>query len=225
MKLNLIIIGFILLIGCNEAMAYKKIIKKKSTNNLSSYAAKRDFEKTSEPKPSVKKNKKELSFVIQKHDASHLHYDLRLQMNDVMVSWAIPKGPPTKVGDKKLAIMTEHHPLEYQHFEGTIPQGEYGGGTVMVWDRGTYNVIIKNGKSVTPTISELEKTGRIEFTLHGKKLNGNFALIRFKKPLSGQKNQWLIIKMKDEPGTKKCKVTQRSALTGRTMAQIAKDNQ
>lgn len=197
-----------------------KMIKRK--NKLTTYQSKRNFSHTREPlNPKINKRKtKNLKFVIQKHAASHLHYDFRLEIDGVLVSWAVPKGIPTKK-EKRLAIMTEDHPLDYATFEGTIPQGEYGGGTVMVWDIGTYkNIKMKNGKLVP--ITTALKNGQVEVQLDGKKLHGNYALIRYKD--SDRNNQWLMIKMHDEPGAPRSKTNQRSALTGRTMQQITKES-
>ena len=202
------------------------MIKRK--NQLATYQSKRDFSRTPEPSNKTKKkinNKRKTNplFVVQKHDASHLHYDFRLEIDEVLVSWAVPKGIPTKK-EKHLAIMTEDHPMDYARFEGTIPQGEYGGGTVMVWDIGTFkNIKTKNGKLVP--ISTALKNGQIEVQLDGKKLQGNYALIRYAGSSFGadEKKQWLMIKMHDQPGAPRSKSNQRSALTGRTMKQIAKE--
>lgn len=153
----------------------------------------RDFRGTSEPRGMIKKQAVEHSaFVIQKHDASHLHYDLRLQINGVLVSWAVPKGPPLIESEKRLAIQTEDHPLEYANFEGTIPAGNYGAGTVKIWDKGSFfNIKEKNGKLVP--LEECLKQGQIEVFFEGNKLNGPYALIKTK--MSG-KDQWLLFKMK-----------------------------
>ncbi|MFI5333479.1 MAG: DNA polymerase ligase N-terminal domain-containing protein, partial [Candidatus Babeliales bacterium] len=192
----------------------------KKTDALKEYKKKRDFSKTPEPAPHKKVKSGESLFVIQKHAASHLHYDFRLEIDGVLVSWAIPKGPSVDPADKRLAVMTEDHPLEYAHFEGVIPQGEYGGGTVMVWDSGTYtNIKQVKGKAVP--MDECLKDGRIEIVLHGKKLHGAYALVRFK----GEQKQWLCIKMKDayaKPGSDITSSKPKSALTGRTMDQIAR---
>lgn len=186
-----------------------------SKKPLSQYNKKRDFKKTPEPKGVTKKSKKNPIFVIQKHDASHLHFDFRLEIGGVLVSWAVPKGPSLDPSEKRLAVQTEDHPYEYAKFEGIIPQGEYGGGTVMVWDFGTYeNIKEKDGK-ILP-MKDCLKIGRIEIVLHGKKLQGKFALVK-------TKNGWLLIKMRDEYESKKKVVSTRdvSARTGRTMKQIA----
>lgn len=192
----------------------------KKTEALKEYKKKRDFTKTPEPAPRKKATKGAAIFVIQKHAASHLHYDFRLEIDGVLVSWAIPKGPSLDPANKRLAVMTEDHPLEYAHFEGVIPQGEYGGGTVMVWDIGTYTNI-KQLKGKTVSMAECLKDGRIEIELQGKKLHGAYALVRFK----GEKKQWLCIKMKDayaRAGSDIVSSKPKSALTGRTMDQITR---
>ena len=161
-------------------------------SSLSNYRKKRSFKKTSEPKGSSKKiSKKEPIFVIQKHNATRLHYDFRIQIKGSLRSWAVPKGIPISMGVKRLAILTENHPLEYAKFEGVIPKGEYGAGTVEIWDSGTFENLKKdkNGKEID--ISKCFKNGQIEFFLKGKKLNGPYALIRFKDEKS-----WLLLKMK-----------------------------
>ncbi len=144
---------------------------------LKDYKKKRDFSKTKEPEG--KKGKKDSRiFVVQKHDASHLHYDLRLSMDGVLKSWALPKKPPERAGVKRLAVETEDHPLSYADFEGKIPEGQYGAGKVEIWDKGDYEL-------------EKGKKDKIEVVLKGEKLKGAYALIKFK----GKKN-WLFFKMK-----------------------------
>jgi DNA ligase D-like protein (predicted ligase)/DNA ligase D-like protein (predicted 3'-phosphoesterase) len=147
---------------------------------LEDYNAKRNFSKSPEPVGEGAKPKGN-SYVVQEHHASHLHWDLRLERDGVLKSWAVPKGPPEKVGDKRLAVAVEDHPLSYGGFEGTIPEGEYGAGTVKIWDRGTY---------------EAKKWGeeKIEFNIHGERLNGPYEFVRFRK--AGDKN-WLLFKKKE----------------------------
>src|SRR3954462_8658078 len=146
---------------------------------LTEYKKKRDFKVTAEPsgKPLPKLVKGACRFVIQKHDASRLHYDFRLEMDGVLKSWAVPKGPSVNPQDKRLAMMVEDHPFDYRHFEGIIPKGEYGGGTVIVWDEGTYEPIepIKGKKAQEMYLLEQLKTGSVKIILHGKKLQGEFA--------------------------------------------------
>lgn len=165
---------------------------------LKAYRSKRTLDQTPEPKGSKKSPSKLLQFVVQKHDARNLHYDFRLELDGVLKSWAIPKGPTLDSSIKRLAIEVEDHPLEYGSFEGTIPKGNYGAGKVIVWDRGSYapmsgeRTIHEKEKS----IREQLKKGELKFVLFGEKLKGEFALIRIGK--DEKKNQWLLIKKKDE---------------------------
>lgn len=172
--------------------------------NLSEYRKKRDKAKTPEPFTSKSKDPKNLSFVVQKHQATALHYDFRLETSGVMPSWAVPKGPTLDSSVKRLAMKTEDHPIDYRHFEGTIPKGEYGGGEVIIWDSGTYiPEVEENGKRVQINekkkgqniMEEAIKKGEIKFFLKGKRLRGSFALIKTKG--FGGKNAWLLIKHKD----------------------------
>jgi DNA ligase D-like protein (predicted 3'-phosphoesterase) len=160
---------------------------------LKTYHAKRDFGKTPEPKG--KKTGTGNSFVVQKHDASHLHYDLRLEVNGVLRSWAVPKGIPTEFNEKRLAIQTEDHPLEYAQFEGVIPAGEYGGGSVKIWDQGEYELLDKEYKPRQTANSAL-KNGAIKFQLKGKRYKGAYALAKFKT--ENNKNQWLLFRVAKE---------------------------
>jgi|ERR1700733_488424 len=196
-------------------------------SSLKTYRKRRELKKSSiyEPYGRIKKSESAL-FVIQKHDASHLHYDLRLEIDGVLKSWAVPKGMPEKVDIKRLAIPTDDHPYEYAHFEGIIPQGHYGGGTVMVWDIGSYQNIKTKNNELVP-MSECYDEGRIEVIFNGKKIQGPFALVRTKSLYA--KNAWLLIKMRAIPGAKpksaKKKVRKDvSALSGRTMNQITRDH-
>ncbi|XUX01048.1 MAG: DNA polymerase ligase N-terminal domain-containing protein [Dehalogenimonas sp.] len=188
----------------------------KVEEKLKEYKAKRNFRKTTEPPAVVAPPSTKPMFVIQKHDASHLHYDLRLEIDGVLKSWAVPKGPSLDPQAKHLAVPTEEHPMAYGGFEGTIPEGEYGAGTVMVWDTGTYRNI-KADKPEPETMSEAYDKGRIEVFLEGKKLKGLFALIKTARG-------WLFFKMNDE-FVKTGEIIEeapKSALTGRTLEQIAK---
>lgn len=137
-------------------------------------------------------------FVVQKHAASHLHYDFRLGMNGVLKSWAIPKGPSTSSNDKRLAVMVEDHDLGYAEFEGTIPEGQYGAGTVEIWDKGTYKNIQKDG-DVSISMEQALKNGKIKIFLYGQKLHGAYALTRMHSATKGASKQdnWLLVKMKD----------------------------
>jgi bifunctional non-homologous end joining protein LigD len=187
---------------------------------LSEYRRKRDFTKTAEPKGGDARQAKKLAFVIQKHDASHLHYDLRLEHDGVMKSWAVPKGPSLDPSVKRLAMEVEDHPIEYNKFEGTIPEGEYGGGTVMLWDRGTYSYAGSDPDADEGLRAGYEK-GDFKFVLDGKRLKGSWALVRMRRP---GKPQWLLIKHRDEyaePGSDVTEQHQTSVATGRTMEEIA----
>ena len=163
---------------------------------LTLYKKKRDFKNTQEPTSKNSVSVSKLSFVVQRHKASHLHYDLRLEMNGVLKSWAIPKGPSMNPGDKRLAMMVEDHPYYYKDFEGIIPEGNYGAGIVEIWDKGFYSDIENSEKKVSEKklLAEL-KTGNLKFSLHGKKLKGEFALVRTK---GMGENAWLLLKHKDE---------------------------
>ena len=190
-------------------------------DNLTAYRKKRNFNVTTEPSGARKKITKKDVFVIQKHEASHLHFDLRLAIDGVLVSWAVPKGPSNNPATKRLAIMTENHPMDYAKFEGMIPEGNYGGGAVMVWDTGTYTNIKKVDDKLL-SMDECLKLGRIEITLTGKKLKGNYALVRTQR---GGGKQWLLIKMNDAYARKKIGSlgpTAKSALSGKTMKEIRK---
>ncbi len=192
-------------------------------DTLKSYRTRRNLDRSLEPtgESHIKDTQGGRAFVIQKHDASHLHYDFRLSCGGVLKSWALPKGPSSNPRVKRLAVATDDHPLAYTRFEGVIPEGNYGAGTVMVWDRGTYtNIKKKNGKKVS--MAECIKQGTIEIFLKGEKLYGSYALVR--THLHGGDN-WLLIKMKDEYANMKYKDTTKSALTGRTMAEIRRDPQ
>src|SRR5215831_18073150 len=138
--------------------------------SLTRYRQKRSFDQTPEPKGKKEKNHKELRFVVQKHDATNLHYDFRLEMEGVLKSWAVPKGPSMNPVDKRLAMMVEDHPYDYRTFEGTIPAGNYGAGTVMVWDEGTYEPLYKTDKPDEKNLLQQLHSGNVKFFLHGKKL-------------------------------------------------------
>src|SRR3989440_3571879 len=157
---------------------------------LEEYKRKRSFDRTPEPPPKLEA-KPGFRFVVQKHRASHLHYDFRLEMEGVLKSWAVPKGPSLDPADKRLAMMTEDHPVSYFHFEGTIPEGNYGAGTVMVWDTGTWEPL--------GNASQMLEKGDLKFRLHGEKLQGEFVLARMRSRRPGSKGtEWLLIKKKDE---------------------------
>jgi len=185
---------------------------------LTEYKRKRDFKKTSEPagKPVPKKIKGASRFVIQKHAARRLHYDFRLEMEGVLKSWALPKGLPWKRGQKHLAVEVEDHPIDYEDFEGVIPEGEYGGGTVMLWDTGTWTPATEDPESAL-------KKGDLKFTLHGKKLRGSWVLVRTKGYGSRADKSWLLIKHRDKfASTKDITATEpRSVVSHKLLADIA----
>jgi bifunctional non-homologous end joining protein LigD len=190
--------------------------------SLTKYAEKRDFNKTGEPKAGKSKSKTKLMFVIQKHDASRLHYDFRLEMDGVLKSWAVPKGPSTDPKTKRLAMMVEDHPFDYKDFEGIIPKGEYGGGTVIVWDEGTYEPIeqIKGKKAQEKHLLKQLKDGSVKIVLHGEKLKGEFALV---KTHGMGENGWLLIKHKDDyASVKDITKLDKSVLSGKTIAAMEK---
>jgi bifunctional non-homologous end joining protein LigD len=155
---------------------------------LERYVAKRDFKVTSEPKGARAKRRKQLSFVIQKHAATRLHYDFRLELDGVLLSWAVPKGPSFDPADKRMAVHVEDHPVSYGGFEGTIPKGQYGAGSVIVWDRGTW-------EPVGDARAGMEQ-GKLVFELHGEKLAGLWELVRIRKP-GDRQDPWLLFKHKD----------------------------
>jgi DNA ligase D-like protein (predicted 3'-phosphoesterase) len=186
--------------------------------SLAEYSKKRDFGRT--PEPSGKKPKKPGKspiFVIQKHDASSLHYDFRLQVGEVLVSWAVPKGPSTDPREKRLAVRTEDHPLEYAGFEGVIPGGEYGAGRVIVWDTGIYRKLEGKGGQNKPLGQALEE-GHIAVWLEGKKLAGGYAFTR-----TGKGENWLLVKMRDDQADARrnpVETEPESVLSGRSMEEI-----
>jgi bifunctional non-homologous end joining protein LigD len=193
------------------------------TMGLEKYEEKRDFTKTAEPKSGKSKDKNALVFVIQKHDASRLHYDFRLEMDGVLKSWAVPKGPSTDPKVKRLAMMVEDHPYDYRDFEGLIPKGEYGGGTVIVWDEGTYEPLdhIKGKKAQEKHLLKQLSEGSVKVKLHGEKLQGEFALV---KTHGMGENAWLLIKHKDEYASVKDITKQdKSVVSGLTIEKVEKN--
>jgi bifunctional non-homologous end joining protein LigD len=178
--------------------------------SLKEYAKKRDFKKTAEPSAARPSRSSSRRFVVQKHDASRLHYDFRLELGGQLKSWAVPKGFPYGKGEKHLAVEVEDHPVAYIDFEGTIPEGQYGGGTVMVWDRGTFEPLSK-----APT-KELAQ-GKLHFVLTGTKLQGEWYLVRLR-----EERQWLLIKAGEDMKSVSKKLDDTSVLSGRTMKELAK---
>jgi bifunctional non-homologous end joining protein LigD len=215
------------------AMAAKKRTAKTGRAKLTEYRRKRDFSKTPEPAGGgvaarkkaaapAKKRGPKLQFVVQKHAASHLHFDFRLELDGVMKSWAVPKGPSYDPKVRRLAMEVEDHPIEYNTFEGTIPQGEYGGGTVMLWDRGTYEA--EDGGGIE-SLRQGYARGDLKFVLHGKRLRGGWVLVRMQRP---GRPQWLLIKHRDEFAHSDRDVVEQettSVTTGRSMEDIAAGRQ
>ncbi len=188
---------------------------------LSSYHNKRNLSKSNEPKGKVVKKRKstQLVFVVQKHASSHLHFDFRLEINGVLKSWAIPKGPSSSTKEKRLAILTEDHPLEYRNFEGVIPKGQYGAGVVMLWDKGKYRNMKKDSHNRIIPMETCFRKGRIEIFLSGKRMHGGYALIRYRG------KNWLLIKMQDkmvEDHKNLVACYLRSVKTNRSMDEIKK---
>jgi bifunctional non-homologous end joining protein LigD len=189
---------------------------------LAKYRQKRDFSRT--PEPAARRTRRRrgtptLRYVAQKHQATALHYDFRLEWNGVLLSWAVPKGPSLDPSVKRLAMAVEDHPLDYADFEGVIPEGEYGGGTVMVWDRGTW-------QPDDPDVDASLKKGDLKFTLRGEKLKGSWVLVRTRGfPPGTSKPSWLLIKHRDEFASTEdiTEAQPTSALSGRTLAGIARD--
>jgi len=199
---------------------------------LSEYERKRDFSKTAEPsgrkraraEKGSKPRRKHPRFTIQKHSATSLHYDLRLEVDGVLASWAVPKGPSLDPRDKRLAMRTEDHPMDYLEFEGVIPKGEYGGGPVIVWDRGVFQNISETKTGKPMKLSEAIEKGDVKFFLLGEKVKGAYALVRTSKP--GEREQWLLIKKRDEGADARRRPTSsqpESVLTGRTIEQVLKE--
>jgi bifunctional non-homologous end joining protein LigD len=185
--------------------------------SLKEYSRKRSFDKTPEPKPQAKSTPAGNYFCVQRHDASRLHYDFRLEVDGTLKSWAVPKGPSLEPLAKHLAMHVEDHPLDYGGFEGNIPKGEYGGGSVMLWDRGSYDLL-----GDAPALDQIKK-GDFKFRLHGEKLSGEFALVLMRG--RGKGNEWLLIKKKDADAIPGWNIENhaRSVLTGRTQQEIAEN--
>ncbi|WMJ75216.1 DNA ligase D [Cytophagaceae bacterium ABcell3] len=195
---------------------------------LKKYAEKRDFTKTPEPSGAKGRSSGGLKFTVQKHHARRLHYDLRLELDGVMVSWAVPKGPSMRPADKRLAMMVEDHPLEYRDFEGIIPKGNYGAGTVMVWDEGSYAVKEVDGRKQTEatvteaTVRQMLEDGNLKVVFYGEKIKGEFALVKSSRGEKG--NEWLLIKKRDEFATEEdIREWDYSVKTGRTLDEIAEE--
>ncbi len=199
--------------------------------SLEEYKRKRRFEETPEPPPKIGSKSKH-RFVVQKHDATRLHYDFRLEMEGVLKSWAVPKGPSLDPADKRLAMQVEDHPVSYFDFEGTIPEGNYGAGAVMVWDVGTWEPLSATaikGEYVPASdadATEMLKKGDLKIRLHGKKLNGDFAIVHIRAKRPGSKgNEWLLIKKQDDAVVEGYDIDEfdSSVLTKRSMDEIGGD--
>jgi DNA ligase D-like protein (predicted 3'-phosphoesterase) len=184
-------------------------------DHLADYHAKRDPRRTPEPLSSHARAGAEPRFVVQRHDASSLHFDFRLEIAGVLVSWSVPKGPSLDPKDRRLAIRTEDHPLDYADFEGVIPKGQYGGGTVVVWDTGTFDNLAERPGS------DALADGHLKVRLHGEKLTGAFSLIRTDS--RGRQEQWLLIKKDDEGADRRrkpAKTQPESVLSGKTNEEL-----
>lgn len=198
--------------------APRQKVVRKGDRSIQAYEAKRDFTRTKEPAPSAtksKRRKKEPMFVIQKHEARRLHYDFRLEMDGVLRSWAVPNGLPTELNDKRLAVHVEDHPMAYAKFEGIIPSGNYGAGTVMVWDIGTYTTMEEDP-------IQAYYSGKLHLYLAGEKVRGEWVLVKTKIK-EGDQNQWLLLKKGERLKPISTKRDDQSVLTGRSMKRIASD--
>ncbi len=195
---------------------------------LRTYLSKRHFDRTSEPRgDDASASSEKPRFVVQIHDASTMHFDFRLEADGVLKSWSVPKGPSTDPKDKRLAMPTEDHPLDYRDFEGVIPEGEYGGGTVIVWDQGHYRPTAHDKKGRPVPFTEALEKGHVTFWMEGRKLRGGYALTRFRGgPDSDERESWLLVKADDEhaggQGTPDPRRA-RSVLSGHTLKQVAED--
>lgn len=197
----------------------------------SEYTKKRNFSKTKEPQESPNKAQDKTAsktsiFVIQKHDATNLHYDFRLEIDGTLKSWSVPKGPSTDPKIKRMAIPTEDHPMAYATFEGTIPKEEYGGGTVMAWDKGTFENIKTDDKGHPIDLSESYQMGTIEVNIKGHKIKGGYTMIKMES--GNMKGNWLLIKMDDDAAnthSNPVNTENKSVLSHRTMNQIAEEEE
>jgi DNA ligase D-like protein (predicted 3'-phosphoesterase) len=169
--------------------------KKPDPAGLGEYRRKRDLGRSGEPAGGNRRGRRKPRFVVQEHQASTLHYDFRLEAGGVLKSWAIPKGPAADPGQKRLAMPTEDHPLDYENFEGVIPEGEYGAGEVIVWDTGTYDHHSRDQEGRELSVAEAIDRGHVSFVLHGKKLRGGYSLTKMRR---GGREAWLLVKKADE---------------------------
>ncbi len=195
-----------------------------SGRSLDEYRSKRDLERSPEPEGGAAGDGGP-RFVIQKHDASSLHYDLRLEVDGVLVSWAVPKGPSTDPSERRLAMRTEDHPLDYADFEGVIPEGEYGAGTVLVWDTGPYRNLREDKDDDDADMATSLEEGKVEVWLEGRKIQGGHALIRTD---TGDDERWLLVKMDDDGADARRNPTStepRSVLSGRSLEEVADEEE
>jgi len=197
------------------------------TTRHDSYREKRDFEKSPEPRGDARKTRHDgpPRFVIQRHDATNEHYDVRLEVAGVLKSWVVPKGPSTDPAEKRLAIPTEDHPLEYADFEGAIPEDEYGGGTVMIWDRGTFENRTRDDDDEPVPLDKAVEQGHVVVNLDGEKLSGGYAFQRADVGDDDEEN-WLLVKTRDDAADARRRPTstqEDSAASGRSMQEIAED--
>jgi DNA ligase D-like protein (predicted 3'-phosphoesterase) len=202
-------------------------LTRKRRDRLATYRDKRDFRKTPEPRggdaPRFKKRGNPI-FVVQQHDASSMHFDFRLEVDGALRSWAVPKGPSTDPREKRLAVATEDHPLDYADFEGVIPEGEYGAGTVIVWDAGPYRNLTRDDDDEEISLARALDEGHAEVWLEGRKLRGGYALVHTE--LRGDERNWLLVKMKDDGADARRNPTStepRSVLSGRTIDEVAEE--
>ncbi len=192
---------------------------------LQDYQARRDFGRTGEPQGDEATSDDKPVFVIQKHDASHLHYDFRIEVDGVLKSWAVPKGPSTNPRVKRLAVPTEDHPLAYADFEGTIPKNSYGGGTVLIWDKGNFENLKKDEEGQPIPLAVCLENGHVTIRLSGRKLSGGYSLIRTGKK---EDQRWLLVKMNDENADARrnpVSTEPRSVVSGRKLEDIARQDE
>jgi DNA ligase D-like protein (predicted 3'-phosphoesterase) len=192
-------------------------------SNLKEYQEKRNFRRTDEPQGGESAPKKKTFFVIQEHDANNLHFDFRLEIDVILKSWAVPKGPSTDPAVKRLALPTEDHPIEYADFEGVIPEDQYGAGTVLIWDTGPYRNLRAEKEGDSRSLPQSVADGKLEVWLEGKKLQGGYALIRTD---IGDEERWLLIKVDDEEADARrnpISSEPESVLSGRTLDEIREE--
>jgi DNA ligase D-like protein (predicted 3'-phosphoesterase) len=196
-----------------------------SIDRLKTYRSKRNFSKTTEPQGRSVKSSRKPVFVIQQHDASRMHFDFRLEVDGVLASWSLPKGPSTDPHDKRLAVRTEDHPLEYADFEGRIPENTYGAGAVIVWDTGTFeNMSQKDGREISLKKALAQGSARVR--LNGKKISGGYALIHAK--IGGDDKNWLLVKEKDDHADARrnpVSTEPKSVLSGKTIKEMAQSTE